>query len=104
DREEWDAALRVQRAVDRVDDDRVRAVAVDPDFLADDPVAGEVRQDRLLGLGVDQRRVVAALAVPDDALALASRDPREHCVDVVARRATDAQPVLRRLRQAYASG
>jgi len=52
-----------------------------------------VRQDRLLRFGVDQRRVVATLAVPDDTLALTPLNARQNGVDVVARRATNAQPI-----------
>jgi hypothetical protein len=66
---------------------------VDADLFAHDLVAGEVRQDCLLCFRVDQRRIVAALTVPDDAFPLASGDAVENSVDVVARSATKAQPI-----------
>src|SRR5205814_8671928 len=75
EREEGDAALRVQRAVDRVDDDHRRADAVASDLLRDDRAeAVEAGEDRLLGRRVDRRRLVAAPALAD--ARLAPRPPR----------------------------
>ena len=88
-----------------------------PDLLADDAIAVEALQDHALCRGVDRRRLVAALARPDDRLAVgAQRQLLEHRRDVVTSSAAQLQPILRcgavhagafalcRLRQAYASG
>ena len=96
DREERDAALRVQRAVDRVDDDGPPPVALDTDLLADDAhvLAAEALEDHALGGRVDRRRLVAALARADDRLALgAQRQLVEHARDVVPRVAAERVPV-----------
>ena len=66
---------------------------MDANLFADDLVAGEVRQDRLLGRGVDRGRLVAAFTFADDNLAGAALESREYRVDVVARRATQRQPI-----------
>ena len=98
DREERDPALRVQRAVDRIDDDREPPVAEDAHLLADElhVFAAETLEDHRLGGGVDRGRVVAALAVPDHGLALgAAGQLREHARDVVPGGAAELEPVLR---------
>ena len=95
DREERDPALRVQRAVDRVDDDRPATVAEASDLLADDAhvLVLEAREDHALGRRVDRRRLVAALAGADDRLALgAAWQFFEHARDVVARCAAQLEP------------
>ena len=91
-------ALRVQRAVDRVDDNGEPAVAEDAHLLAHElhVLAAEAVEDHRLGGGVDRGRVVAALAVADHGLALgAARQLGEHARDVVPRGAAELEPVLR---------
>ena len=98
------AALGVERAVDRVDHhERVGAAEVDgPALLADRREAqalvvepGELLEDRLLGRRVDQQRAVAALpAGPDLAHALDGRGlVAEDAAQRARRAAADAQPV-----------
>ena len=79
EREVRDAALGVLRAVDRVDEHRVAALALDPDLLRDDSdvVAVEVLQRRGLGRLVERRGHVAALALADRPLALVAAGHRE---------------------------
>ena len=97
DGEERDAALRVQRAVDRVDHDPGGAVADDADLLRDDRRALDFlqpREDHLLGRRVDRSRLVAALAVADDRLPLgARRQLLEHAAHVLDRLAAEREPV-----------
>ena len=96
EREERDAALRVQRAVDRVDDDRVAARPFDADLFADDGhvFAAEALEDHALGGRVDRGRLVAALARADDRLALSPTGQLgEHRLHVGARRAAEREPV-----------
>ena len=96
DREERDAALGVQRAVDRIDDDAPASVAELADLLGDDRDVEslEALQDDALRRRVDRRRVVAALAVRDDRLAFrASRQLREHASHIGRRVAADGEPV-----------
>ena len=96
EREERDAALRVQRAVDRVDDDREAPVAEHADLLADEPhvLAAKPRENHLLRGRVERRGVVAALAVPDHRLALGPAGQLlEHARDVVPRARQSCQPV-----------
>ena len=96
DGEERDAALRVQRAVDRVDHDDGVAGAEPADLLRDDRDVelAEARDDRILGRLVDRGRLVAAEALPDDGLALgARRQLDEHAPHVVDRRAAQREPV-----------
>jgi hypothetical protein len=67
---------------------------VDADLLADDSLACEVAEDRALRRRVDRGRLVAALTRADDRLPLgACRQLRERARDIVARRATGAQPI-----------
>ena len=90
--EERNAALRVQRAVDRVDDDREAPVAQHADLFADElhVLAAEAVEDHTLRSLVDRRRVVTALAVPDHRLALGPAGQLlEHARDVVARGTTE---------------
>jgi hypothetical protein len=100
------AALGVQRAVDRVDDDAARPARAEAplaELLGDEQevLAGLLQppDDRRLGRGVDRRRVVAALAFPDHRLArFPSLEIREHRANVVGRRAARLEPVLHRRR------
>src|SRR5439155_6408861 len=100
-REEPDPALRVQRPVDRVDDDARLTAGAElhlADLLADedgvDAGVLEAAQDRALGGGVDRRRLVTALAGADDRFAvgpgwmLREREP-----NVVHRGAAELEPV-----------
>ena len=78
EREVRNRPLGVLRAVDRVDDDRDRPVAADPDLLGDDPDVGpvEVLEHDPLGGLVERGGDVAALAEPDGPLALLPRGHR----------------------------
>ena len=94
--EERDAALRVERAVDRVDHENGVGAFEDPDLLRDDRSAGraEALDDRVLGRLVDRGRLVAALARAEHRLALgAGRHPLEHRLDVGDRRAAELEPL-----------
>ena len=97
DRKERDPSLRVQRSVNRVDDDGDRAVAFRADLLADDARAGPAKtlEDHPLGGGIDGGRRVAALATADDGLSLRpGRQLLEHARDIRARLAAQREPVL----------
>src|SRR5262249_27991873 len=90
-----DPALGVLRAVDRVDEHRVAALAAVADLLRDDAdvVAVEVAQRRRLGGLVERGGQIAALALADDALALlAAGHGREHALDVRDGRAAELEP------------
>ena len=95
--EERDAALGVERAVDRVDDDERQLCAADAAYLLrDDGARGipQAREDRILRGPVDRRRVVAAEPRPDDRLPLGPRGQAlEHGVDVGDGGPTELQPV-----------
>jgi hypothetical protein len=95
--EERDAALGVERAVDRVDDDERQPRHPDAaDFLRDNRACSVAHtgEDDLLGGPVDRRRVIAAEAFPDHRLALGARGhPREHSVDVRNGGAAEFQPL-----------
>ena len=87
DREERDAALRVQRAVDRVDhDDGRRPLPSRPtssETIVTSSMLAQARDDRVLGRLVDRRRLVAAEPLTDDRLALgARRQLLEHAAHV----------------------
>ena len=80
EREERDAALRVHRAVDRVDDDSALSACAErahAELLRDEHEvlveSGESRDDGVLGRLVDRGRLVAALAEPQHRLALGPR-------------------------------
>ncbi len=95
DGEEGDPALRVQRAVDRVDDHRPATVAEASDLFADDTdvFVLEAVEDHPLRRCVDRGRLVAPFAGADDRLALgAAGQLFEHARDVVARRAAQLEP------------
>jgi hypothetical protein len=95
-------ALRVDGAVDRIDDDVQIGVTegLDPELLRDERevvsllVQGlEPRDDCLLGCGVDRRRVVAAFPGGDHGLAVAAaRQVDEHLPDVRRCRAAGLEP------------
>src|SRR5439155_2866550 len=72
DGEERDAALRVERAVDRVDDEGPPAGAADARLLADDAdvLAAKAFDDHPRRGGIDRCRFVPALARTHDRLAL----------------------------------
>ena len=97
DGEEGDAALGVERAVDRVDDDeRQPRTPHAADLLRDDGACGlpHAGEDDLLGSFVDRRRLVAALARADDRLALhPRRQALEHGVHIRDGRPAEFQPV-----------
>ena len=103
-REERDAALRIDGAVDRVEDDRDRAVCgrrAMAEFLRDEREvdSGRVQQrhDGLLGCRVDGCRIVAALPAADDQLALvASGQLGEHRLDLGGCCTAERQPVRHR--------
>src|SRR5919201_2800368 len=104
EREVRNPALRVQRAVDRVEDDvdATVAVALLAELLRHEREveavlavgALEPRDDRAFRLRVDGRRLVSALAATDDRLALRTRRQiREHRAHVVDGAATDLEPL-----------
>ena len=103
EREERDPALRVHRAVDRVDDDPGRAAGAEcalAELLRDEEEVGlerlEPRHDRVLGGSVDRGRVVAALACPQHRLTLGpGRQRLQDAVDVRDAAAAESQPVDR---------
>ena len=92
-----DAALRVERAVDRIDRRRRRARCRSrrpPRRRWSTVEPFEAREDRALGRRVDRRRVVAALAGADDRLAVgARRQLGEHAAHVLDRCAAEGEPV-----------
>jgi hypothetical protein len=95
-RKERDLALRVERAVDRVDDHHRAPGAEASDLLGDDRdvEVAKVREDCVLGRLVDGRRLVAAETLPDDRLTLgAARQLLEDAPDVLGRGAADGEPV-----------
>ena len=94
--EKRDAALRVQGAVDRIDDDHGRAAFDATGLFGDDRDVeiAEPREDRVLGRFVDRGRGVATEPLADDRLALdARRQLLEDGADVQHRRAAEAEPV-----------
>ena len=97
DREERDAPLGVERAVDRIDDDERPHLAAEPPDLLGDHGARDLAhagENHVLGRLVDRRRLVAAEPRPDDRFALGSRrQPDEHVVDVRDRCPAELQPV-----------
>ena len=94
-------ALRVHRAVDRVDDDPQRAAGAEralAELLRDEHEVRaerlEPRDDGVLRRSVDRGRVVAALAGPEHRLALVPRrQPLEDRLDVRDAVATEPEPV-----------
>ena len=96
--EKRDAALCVERSIDRVDDEERQRLGTEPADLLRDDCPGSLahaREDRLLRGLVDRGRVVAAQPRSHDGLALGSRrEPLEHRVDVGDRRAAELQPVV----------
>jgi hypothetical protein len=102
EREERDPALRVQRAVDRVDDDALAPAAAHADLLRHDrriePV--EASEDDTLRRRVDRGSVVAPFALREHRLALrAGRQLGEHRAHVLGRRAREREPVSRQARR-----
>ena len=97
-----DAALRVQRAVDRVDDDAARSSRAElplAELLRDEHEVlarlFEPAHDRRLGGRVDGGRLVAALAGADDRLALGPPGQLgQHAAYVLGRRAAGGEPRL----------
>ena len=98
DGEERDAALRVERAVDRIDDDAPAAVTGDAGLLADDrhvAAAAQAFENHPFGRRVDGGGVVAAEAGADDRLTLRTAGKlAEHGGDVVAGGATEGEPLV----------
>ena len=96
-REEANAALRVERAVDRVDDDVRAAVAELPGLLRHEchvADAGEAGEHHALGGGVDRGRVITALPCADDRFAVRPRrQVRQHVAHVAHRLAAEREPV-----------
>ena len=92
-----DPALRVERAVDWIDDDIRPAVAELPDLLRDDRHVVDVPEARkhdAFRRGVDRRCLVAAHAGADDGLAFRTRRQlREHVPHVLDRLAAEREPV-----------
>src|SRR5207248_4283313 len=96
DAEERDAALRVHRTVDRIDDDDRLPVADATDLFGDDGDVeiAEARDDRVLRRLVDRGRVVAAEALPEHRLAAGPRrQRRENAAHVLRRGTADGEPV-----------
>ena len=104
--EEGQAALGVERSVDRVDDHHPGAVAIPErplaELLRDEPerdaALGQLLQPtdrRRLGLAVDDGGVVSPLALADNRLAVVSGgEAAKHVLHVRRHRAAEAEPVL----------
>ena len=90
-----DAALRVQRAVDRIDHDERRAVADDAGLLGDDRQTVEPsKRARIARSAAASIAVVSSppFAGPDDRLAVgATRQLGEHAAHVLDRSAAEAR-------------
>ena len=96
EREERNAALRVERAVDRIDDDAPSPVTDLADLLGDDRDVEtvETRKDHALRCCVDRRCVVTALALRKHGLALGTRRKLgQYATHVVRGAAADREPV-----------
>ena len=101
-REEPDAALRVERAVDRIDHEASIAAGTEAHLAAllGHEHAVEARRfeppdDPRLRSSVDRRRVVTALARADHGLAVGTgRQLREREPDVLDRSAAEVEPAV----------
>ena len=100
EREEGDPALRVDRPVDRIDDDSRRASSAEhalAELLRDEHEVvaqrNEPLDDRVLRRLVDRRRIVASLSELQHGLPLDTRrQPLQHAPDVLDAEATRLEP------------